>query len=234
MKTIKLLLIEDDMNLSYIIKSGLEDIIGNYEVCTATNGEEGLEYLKSYHPDVIVSDIEMPVMNGFEMVKKIRQIDTDIPVLLATGITNPKNVPAGYEAGADFYIKKPFTSEELDAHIKALINTKNNSRLKLKNAIHKMGQYYTFEPKIFTLTYNDSEKKEMTTRESQILEMLVTRKGEIVKKTDFLETFWEKQDPVFASRSLDVFISKLRNYLSKDPSISIKNIKMTGYIMDFD
>ncbi|MCL1937240.1 MAG: response regulator transcription factor [Candidatus Azobacteroides sp.] len=233
MKTIKLLLIEDDLNLGYILKSSLEDVIGEYEIEVASNGKEGLECMKSFTPDVIVSDIEMPVLNGLEMVKKIRQTNPDLPIVFATGKITPKDVMAGYEAGADNYIKKPFTPEELDAHVKALINIKNNSRLRLKNAIHKIGKY-SFDPKNFTLIYNNSEKKILTARESQILELLWMHKGEIVKRKDILETFWNKMDPFFASRSLDVFITKLRGYLSKDASILIKNIKQAGLVLDAD
>ena len=234
MKTIKLLLIEDDVNWGYVIKSIMEDVIGGYEVDLAVNGEEGLEHLRSFTPDVIVSDIAMPVLNGLEMVKKIRQTDSDLPIVFATGRNTSKDVTVGYEVGADNYIKKPFTPEELDAHVKALINIKNNSKLRLKNTIRKIGKYYTFEPKNFALIYNDSEKKLLTARESQILELLLEHKGEIVKREGILERFWENADPFFASRSLDVFITKIRGYLSKDASVSIKNIKQIGLILDFE
>jgi len=233
MEKIKLLLVEDDANLAYMIKSNLEDILEEYEVCLATNGKEGLEALKSFTPDVIVSDIDMPGLNGIEMVKIIRQTNADIPIIFASGKIGSKDVTQGYSAGVDNYIKKPFTHEELDVHIKTLINIKNNSRLRLINAIHKIGKY-TFDPKNLSLTYNDSEKKIMTAKESQILAMLWENKGEIVRRDDIIEKCWEKMDPVFASRSLDVFITKLRGYLSKDTSISIKNIKATGLILDYD
>ncbi|MDR2622546.1 MAG: response regulator transcription factor [Dysgonamonadaceae bacterium] len=233
MKTIKLLLIEDDINLSYIIKSSLEEIIGGYEVDTAANGAEGLVLWKELHPDIIVSDIEMPVMNGLEMVKKIRQTDMKIPIVFVTGKIASKDVTTGYEAGVNNYIKKPFSPEELDAHIKALINLKNDMKVRTKNKLYQVGKYL-FDPKNFTLTYDNSEKKGLTARESKILELLSKHKGEIVKREDFLEMFWENQDSTFASRSLDVFISKLRKYLSKDTSISIKTIKTTGLILDFE
>jgi len=234
MKTIKLLLIEDDVNLGYVMKYVLEDVIGEYEVDVALNGEEGLEHMKSFAPDVIVSDIEMPVMNGYEMVKRIRQTNLDLPVILATGKISPKNVIAGYEVGTDYYIKKPYTPEELDVQVKKLITLKNNSNSQVKNAALKIGEY-AFYPKSFTLIYNDSEKTELTVRESQILEILLQNKGGIVKREDILRKFWnDKMDEYYASRSLDVFISKLRSYLSKDASISIKNVKQVGLILEFD
>ena len=233
MKTIKLLLIEDDINLAYIIKSSLEDVFKGYEVSIAYNGEEGLNQLKLFTPDIIVSDIEMPVLNGLEMLQKIRQTNLDLPVIFATSRIAPNDVIRGYETGTDNYIKKPYTPEELDAHIKTLINLKNNSRLRFKNAIQKMGKYYIFDPKNFTLTYNDSEKRMLTAKESQVLSLLLEHRGEIVKRDDILKTFWQESDS-FTSRSLDVFITKLRRYLSQDASISIKNIKAVGLILDFD
>jgi DNA-binding response OmpR family regulator len=230
---IKLLLVEDDVNLVYIIKSSFEIIIGGYEVKTAANGAEGLACLKEFHPDIIVSDIEMPVMNGLEMVKKIRQTDKEIPIVFTTGKIAPQDVTAGYEAGVYNYIKKPFMPEELDAHIKALINLKTETKIRIKKELYPIGKYM-FNPKNFTLLYEHSEKETLTltARESGILELLLTNKGEVVKREYILETFWENADPVFSSRSLDVFISKLRRYLSKDASISIKNIKSVGLILD--
>jgi len=173
-------------------------------------------------------------MDGFEVVQKIRQTDLEIPVILATGKINPKDVTAGYEAGADNYIKKPYTPEELNVHIKKLINLKDNSKLRLKNAIYKIGKY-TLDSKNLTLIYNDSEKTILTVRESNILELLLQHKGEIVKREEIINTFWdEKTDSFFASRSLDVFITKLRKYLSKDASISIRNVKPVGLILEVD
>ena len=231
METKKLLLIEDDVNLGYIMKCSLEDVIGGYEVDVALNGREGLEHYRSFTPDIIVSDIDMPVMDGFEMLKTIRQTDLDIPVILATGKSSSKNVTTGYETGANNYIKKPYTAEELDAHIKALFKMKNNAPMQLKSDIQKIGKY-TFDPKSLTLTFYDADKIELTARESQILELLAQHRGEVVKRDEILNKFWENQDSTFASRSLDVFITKLRSYLSKDSSVVIRNVKQLGLILD--
>jgi len=233
METIKLLLIEDDVDLSYIMKSGLEDVIGGYEVDVALNGKEGLEHYKSFMPDIIISDIEMPVMNGYEMVKIIRQTDDEIPVILATGRSTPKNVTSGYEAGANYYIKKPYTPEELNAHVKSLLKMKNNVQMQSKSDIRKIGKY-AFDPKNFTLTFIDTEKIELTARESQLLELLVQHKGKVVKREDILNMFWKNHDSVFASKSLNVFITKLRSYFLKDTSVTIKNVKQVGLILEAD
>jgi len=231
MKTIKLLLIEDEESLSYIMKCGLEDMIGGYEVEIAVDGKEGLEKYHFFAPDIIVSDIEMPVMDGYEMVKIIRQNDLDTPIILATGRTTSKNVTAGYEIGANNYIKKPYSPEELDAHVKALLDLRNKGRITIQNSVYKIGKY-EFNPKSLTLTFNNTDITVLTSRESQILELLAQNKGEVVKRDDILNRFWRKQDNLFASRSLDVFITKLRSYLTKDTSVLIRNVKLLGLILE--
>ncbi|GAB6123463.1 response regulator transcription factor [Dysgonomonas termitidis] len=225
---IKLLLIEDDINLAYIIKSSLEEIIGGYEVITSVNGDEGLQILADYTPDVIVSDIDMPILNGIDMVKHIRKSNTDIPIIFATGKSSSTDVKIGYEAGVNNYIKKPFLPDELDAHIKALMQLKYNQVIKHKEKIYKIGKYL-FDPTLYHLDYN-SKKQNLTSRESQILNLLCDKKGEVVLREDILIKFWGTND-YFTSRSLDVFISKMRRYLSEDASISIKNIKGVGLIL---
>ncbi len=117
----RLLLVEDDANLCYIIRGGLEDMIGGYEIQTAADGEEGLRIWKTWKPDVIVSDIEMPVMDGYEMVRRIRETDERTPILFTSGRVSPKDVVKGYELGVNNYIKKPFLPEELHAHVTALL-----------------------------------------------------------------------------------------------------------------
>ncbi|PXV59339.1 DNA-binding response OmpR family regulator [Dysgonomonas alginatilytica] len=226
---IRLLLIEDDTNLGYIIKSSLEEIIGNYEVITASNGEEGLEALANYTPDVIVSDIDMPVLNGLEMVKEIRKFNTDIPIIFASGKNSSKDVTGGYDAGVNLYIKKPFLPEELDAHIKAIMQLKHSQTIPLPKKNYQIGEYI-FDPKLYFLEYN-SIKQNLTSREARILILLCDSKGEVVLREDILIKFWGVSD-YFTSRSLDVFISKMRRYLAKDTAISIKNIKGVGLILE--
>ena len=125
---IKLLLVEDDASLAYIEKTGLEDIIGGYTVTTATNGKEGLQAWQETNPDVIISDIDMPVMNGFEMVERIRETDQDVIIIFTSALTSPNDVKAGYRLGINNYVKKPFVPEELDAHIQALMKMRASVR----------------------------------------------------------------------------------------------------------
>lgn len=126
---IKLLLVEDDANLSYIVKSGLQDLIGGYEVVTAANGKEGLKAWEEFQPDIIISDIDMPVMDGYEMVRRIRETDGDTPVLFASALVLPSDVKKGYEIGANNYVKKPFVPDEMDAHIHAILKMKEGGKV---------------------------------------------------------------------------------------------------------
>ena len=142
---IKLLLVEDDASLRYIVQGGLEDMIGGYEVITAANGEEGLKQWKEQHPDVIVSDIEMPVMNGYEMVKRIRETDGETPILFSSALISPKDVVKGYEIGANNYIKKPFIPEELDAHVHALLKLSKGEKSKDTSQCYKIGKEYVLD-----------------------------------------------------------------------------------------
>jgi CheY-like chemotaxis protein len=151
---IKLLLVEDDANLCYIIRGGLEDMIGGYEVMTASNGEEGLKIWKEQHLDIIISDIEMPVMDGYEMVRRIRETDGFIPIVFTSGRVSPKDVVKGYELGVNNYIKKPFLAEELDAHIGALLKMKRGMGVakRIKKAAFDLSRKKFPHAKLFGLT----------------------------------------------------------------------------------
>ena len=142
---IRLLLVEDDANLCYIIRGGLEDMIGGYEIMTADNGETGLRIWKETHPDVIVADIEMPVMDGYEMVRRIRETDDVTPILFTSGRVSPKDVVKGYELGVNNYIKKPFLAEELNAHILALLKLTKGIRSVNEEEIFHLGTSFIFE-----------------------------------------------------------------------------------------
>ena len=143
---IRLLLVEDDNNLSYIVQTGLQDIIGGYEVITACNGKEGLEAWKEHHPDIIISDIDMPVMNGFEMVRLIRETDGDTPILFASALTSPKDVRKGYDIGVNNYVKKPFIPDELDAHLHAILKMKEGTNNTACNYCYNTNMYDPVTP----------------------------------------------------------------------------------------
>lgn len=226
---IKLLLVEDDANLSYIIQGGLEDMIGDYEVCIAHNGEEGLEAYRKEKPDIIVADIEMPVMDGYEMVQRIRKTDKDIPILFSSARVSPKDVVKGYELGVDNYVKKPFLPEELDAHIRALLRRKPRIEEE-KTETYQAGNY-TLDITHATLAHTSGSSQLLTPREVGILGMLFRKPGEVVRREVILDKFWNTEDDYFASRSLDVFVTKLRKLLSVDEQLKIKTVKGIGLML---
>lgn len=230
MADVKLLLVEDDENLAYMEKSSFEDIIGGYEVKTAINGKDGLEAWKTFQPDVIVSDIDMPIMDGLEMVRRIREIDGDTIILFTTGLTSPKDLKAGYAAGANNYVKKPFVPEELDAHIQSLMHLKEGKRSKDTSHEIKLGKYLLDADHATLKNTEDGSEKTLTAREAKILELLAVNKNEVVRREAVLSRFWGVEDKdYFASRSLDVFIKKIRTAIEDEPKVELKTIRGVGF-----
>lgn len=138
----KLLLVEDDATLRYMIRNSLEVVIGGYEMAEAANGAEGLELWKTFRPDIIVADVEMPVMDGYEMVAKIRERDRLQPIVFASGMEDPSHVMRGYEVGVNNYIKKPYLPEELDAHVRALLRNINlGGRMENNTETYPIGRW---------------------------------------------------------------------------------------------
>lgn len=228
---IRILLVEDDKNFSFIIQSSLEQMIGGYEVVTASNGKEGLEKLAQATFDVIISDIEMPVLDGITMVQQIREQYPRLAIVFISGRTQAKDVIQGYHSGADLYLKKPFLPEELDAHIQALIKLKQASvgtspvENEETESVYAIGTY-RFYPAQSKLCYQD-EQLSLTHKENLILEMLCRHKGQTVSRDEILSSVWGTAD-FYSSRSLDVFLTKLRKYLSQDSQIQIKVLKGVG------
>lgn len=226
----RVLLVEDDKNLSFILKSSLEQMIGGYEVISVANGKDGLDMLAKENFDVIVSDVEMPVMDGVTMVQHIRKNHPSLAIIFITGLTTARDVINGYQAGADFYIKKPFLPEELDAHIQAVLRMKHHTQEespigKDEDTIFTIGKY-SFDPTQNLLIF-ENEQHNLTAKESKILEMLCREKGKVVSRENILNEIWGNSD-FYSSRSLDVFITKLRKYLSKDTNVSLNVLKGVG------
>ncbi len=225
---VKLLLVEDDASLAYIEKTGLEDIIGGYDVTTAANGKEGLQAWQQIHPDVIISDIDMPVMNGFEMVERIRETDGDVIIIFTSALTSPNDVKAGYRLGINNYVKKPFVPEELDAHIQALMKMRGGAKTQKETNHYKLGKY-TLDADHATLRDDETDLSQtITQREAQILQLLAENQNHVVRREAILSRFWNTEDDYFASRSLDVFVNKLRKLLSDEPRVQLKTVRGIG------
>jgi len=228
MGTIKMLFVEDDTSFAFIVKGSLE-LTKIYQVQTAFNGKEGLEAYRSFNPDVIVADIEMPIMDGMEMVSQIRKTNELIPILFATGHTNARLVLDGYKLNVDNFIKKPFLPEELDAHIQAVLRrTRMFSKVNNEENIY-LGEIIFNTDKQY-LQYKNTKYK-LTARESKILRKLFENKGNVVKRDELLNEIWGMSD-FFTSRSLDVYINSLRKYLSIESKINIETIRGKGLVLN--
>lgn len=224
MEKIRVLLVEDEQTLAMIIKDTLEE--QEFIITTAGNGEEGLRKFFEQKPDVLVADVMMPRMDGFEMVRRIRQSDKVTPILFLTARSAINDVVEGFELGANDYLKKPFGIQELIIRIKALMGkaflfTEN------KVANHFEIGSYLFDPVAQTLLHAGT-RQELSHRESEILKRLCENRNQVVNTQDVLLELWG-DDSFFNSRSLHVFITKLRHKLSQDEQIRIVNVRGIGY-----
>ena len=222
---IDVLLVEDEATLAMIIKDTLEG--QGFRIRLAKDGEEGLRLFFQEKPDVLVADVMMPRMDGFEMVRRIRQRDRQTPVLFLTARSAINDVVEGFELGANDYLKKPFGMQELIVRIKALlgraIRTEDSPT---RQAVYEIGTY-VFTPRTQRLLHNGTET-ELSHRESEILRRLCEQQDQVVDMRAVLLDLWG-DDTFFNQRSLHVFITKLRHKLSKDGRIRIVNVRGIGY-----
>lgn len=219
---IKVLLVEDEQTLSMIIKDTLEE--RDFIITTAKDGEEGLRLFMQLRPDVLVTDVMMPKMDGFEMVRHIRLSDKSTPVLFLTARSAINDVVEGFELGANDYLKKPFGMQELIVRIKSLVNRAFAEEKKHKS--FEIGNYI-FNPTTQRLSYSGSFI-ELSHRESEILKRMCENRNQVFSTQTLLLELWG-DDSFFNSRSLQVFITKLRHKLSQDERIRIINVRGIGY-----
>lgn len=220
---IHILLVEDEQTLAMIIKDTLEES-GQFVIRVAVNGEEGLRLYFENKPDIVVTDVMMPRMDGFEMVRRIRQTDLTTPVIFLTARSAVKDVVEGFELGANDYLRKPFGMQELIVRIKALVN-KPQAHAKPETRF-RIGAY-EFDSAAQKL-YHASGEEELSHRESEILKRLCLNASQVVNTQDILLDLWG-DDSFFNSRSLHVFITKLRRKLAHDDRIRIVNVRGIGY-----
>ena len=221
MAKFKLLLAEDEIALGQIIKEGLES--RNFEVLYCKNGKEALEVYESNPPDLIILDVMMPLLDGFSVAKRIRALDNRTPIIFLTAKSQAQDVVDGFEHGGNDYIRKPFSMKELIVRIMALLD-----RVQVNRADEdiELG-LYRFNNLRQTLTINGSEQT-LTYRESQLLFHLSEKRNNILDRMIILKKLWGEDD-FFTARSMDVFITRLRKKLKKDPNIQIINIRGQGY-----
>lgn len=220
---INILLAEDEPDLSLIISNTL--CRHGFNVRTARDGEEGLRMFYAEKPDVLVADVMMPKMDGFTMVRQIRQTDALTPVLFLTARSAIDDVVQGFELGANDYLKKPFGMMELIVRLRALAGRRPRPQMQ-ERTTYSTGSF-TFSPDTMRLE-RAGISQELSPREAKILELLCLSKGGTLYTKPLLLELWG-DDSFFNSRSLQVFISKLRRRLEADPTLRIVNVRGEGY-----
>lgn len=228
MKKIRLLLIEDEEILAQVIKETLET--RDFEVDIAINGVEGWGKFHAGKPDICLIDIMMPRKDGLSLVEDIRKIDEDIPIIFLTAKAKSDDVIKGLETGADDYIKKPFSIEELILRVRRLVRRANN----INEATATSNQFtgttigrYSLNYKRLELSHG-SEVFNLSQREADLLSLLLEHKNDLLDRRLALLKIWGDDSP-FHARTMDVYITRLRKYFRHDPNIQILNIRGKGY-----
>lgn len=224
MNNIKILLAEDDVNLGNLLKNYL--MAKNYNTTLCVNGSIALDEFSSSVFNLCILDIMMPEMDGLALAREIRMTNPDIPIIFLTAKNQKDDILEGFRSGADDYITKPFSMEELVYRIEAVLRRTNVSASGRKEGSFRIGAY-TFDPLKQLLLYNDEPVK-LTTKESELLDLLCRQGNDILERNYALKTIWV-DDNYFNARSMDVYITRLRKYLGKDPSVKILNIHGKGY-----
>ena len=220
---LKILLCEDDENLGMLLREYLQAKGYVTELCA--DGEAGYKsFLKSKF-DICVLDVMMPKKDGFTMAQEIRSSNVDVPIIFLTAKTLKEDILEGFKIGADDYITKPFSMEELVFRIEAIMRRTKGKKSK-ESTVYHIGQF-TFDTQKQLLCIGEEQRK-LTTKENELLALLCSHANEILQRDFALKTIWI-DDNYFNARSMDVYITKLRKHLKDDPKIEIINIHGKGY-----
>lgn len=224
MKKAAILLVEDDHNLGPLLRNYLN--LKDYDTILATDGAQGLKSFKKGRFSLCILDVMMPEIDGFTLAREIRVIDPDVPVIFLTAKNLKEDVLEGFKSGADDYMTKPFSMEELVYRIEAILRRSVKRESDAKQQVYEIGEF-TFDTMKQLLIRGEKTTK-LTTKESELLELLCSHRNEILERNFALKAIWS-DDNYFNARSMDVYITKLRKYLRDDPSIEILNIHGKGY-----
>jgi two-component system OmpR family response regulator len=224
-KKMNILLTEDDPNLGMLLRDYLE--AKGYRVSLAVNGKKGYELFNQGNFDMCILDVMMPVKDGFTMAEEIRQTDKNIPIIFLTAKTMKEDKQRGFETGADDYITKPFSMDELLMRMNAILRrTQVDVNRPQKQEPIKVGEFmFDFDTQVLS---RNGEKRKLTTKENDLLQLLCANRYDILDRNYTLNRIWG-DDNYFNSRSMDVYIAKLRKYLSEDPEIELVNVHGKGF-----
>lgn len=222
----KILIVEDDFNFGNILKDYL--ILNDYFVVLAKNGIEGMEKFQKENFDLCILDVMMPFKDGFTLGKEIREKNETIPLFFLSAKTLKEDVLRGFKIGADDYLTKPFDSEVLLAKIKAILNRKNFFNVPESDVYEFEIGKFKFNSKLRFLTCGEEESVKLSPKENQLLRLLVLHVNDLLPRELALNKIW-RDDNYFTSRSMDVYIAKLRKYLKTDAKVEILNIHGEGF-----
>lgn len=223
-EAIKILLAEDDKNLGTVLKAYLD--AKKFDTTLKVNGKEAYDEFQKETFDFLILDVMMPLKDGFTLASEIREQNKEIPILFLTAKSLPEDKMKGFKLGADDYLTKPFSMEELLARIEAVLRRTQAH----KSSAHK--DHFTIGKFSFDVTRHilsaDGESQKLTSKEAELLKMLCARKNETLDRSEALKQIWH-DDSYFNARSMDVYVTKLRKYLKSDPSIEILNVHGVGF-----
>jgi DNA-binding response OmpR family regulator len=223
----KILLVEDDPSLGFVIKDNLS--IKGFDVTLCKDGEEGENTFHSQPFDICILDVMLPKKDGFTIAKSIRAKDKSVPILFLTAKSMMEDKLTGFQTGADDYITKPFSLDELICRIEVFLRRSQGVAEPNGKSVYAVGGF-SFDPQNLTLKNNSTEKT-LTQKEAEVLKLLYQNRDRVLKREEILKEVWGDDD-YFMGRSMDVFISKLRKYLKEDPSIQIVNYHGVGFRLE--
>ena len=224
-----ILIVEDDHNFGSILNDYLK--LHSYKTTLARNGVEGLEKFKKQTYDMCILDVMMPFKDGFTLAEEIRVIDEQVPLIFLTAKSLKDDMIRGFKIGADDYIVKPFDSEVLLLKIKSIFRRKFIENSKKESKIEYTFSDFTFNSKLRTLQFREEDEITLSPKESKLLNLLLENLNDLTSREEALVKIWN-DDNYFTSRSMDVYVTKIRKYLKSDPNISIENIHGKGFKMN--
>ncbi|MFH1321065.1 MAG: response regulator transcription factor [Bacteroidota bacterium] len=224
----KILIVEDDLNLGLL----LSEYLGSegYKVTLSRDGVSGLESFTKEKFDICILDIMMPKMDGFDLARKIREQDKDIPFIFLTAKSLKQDKLKGFEIGAEDYVSKPFDEEELLCRIKVILKRTDRKPTDEDCMTRFSLGDYQFDYNCRELIYKGKTVR-LTEKENEVLRLLCLHKNKILRRNEAVEIIYGEDD-YFLGRSFDVFISRLRKLLKEDPGISIENVFKVGFILN--
>jgi DNA-binding response OmpR family regulator len=227
LEKLKILLVEDDQSLGFVV----QDILKNegYMVHLATDGAEGLQKFSSQSYDICLLDVMLPKKDGFSLAKDIRKLNENVPIIFITAKGMNQDKVEGFKSGADDYITKPFSQEEMLLRVKAILKRSGKQSEDKNKKQFELGKY-TFDAENYLLNGPEGERQ-LTKKESELLRILCEHQGKVVERELAATLVWGESS-YFVGRSMDVFITRLRKYLKDDAAVIISNIHGVGFRLD--